>query len=416
MPKFTYTVKDSQGKATTAETEAYDKPGLVQQLQGQGYFIIKIEEITASTPTVKPSDPKPVTHKKFGHKGVKLEDLLIFARQLTTMLEAGVTLLRSLEVIAGQVESEKFHKILSKITDDVEQGSPLSEALAQHPKVFNQFWVSLVEVGEASGTMPKVLNKLAFYLEQQASFKSTITSAIMYPIVLLFICMGAIAFFALFVGPRFEAIFTSMGVELPLITKILLTSFRFIKEKFLLLLCSTIGGGFFLKKWTQTRSGRQYTENFLFGLPAVGNIFRLIIVERFASQMAILVDSGVPILQALDITSRLVDNLTCAKAVDSIKESVRQGELLVAPMERSKFFPSMAIQMITVGEETGELSKMLKHVAAFYQDTVETFMKRLGTLIEPFMLVFMGGVIGIIVLAMFLPMFNISQLGGGGGG
>ena len=151
----------------------------------------------------------------------------------------------------------------------------------------------------------------------------------------------------------------------------------------------------------------------MFSLPSVGNIYRLIIVERFTSQMAILVDSGVPILQALDISSRLVNNSTCENIILQIKEQVRQGELLAAPMQESGFFPGMAVQMITVGEETGELSKMLKHVAEFYQDTVETFMKRIGTIIEPFMLIFMGGVIGIIVAAMFMPMFNLASLGGG---
>ena len=282
-------------------------------------------------------------------------------------------------------------------------------------KVFSAFWVSLVEVGEASGTMPKVLSKLAFYLQQQASFRSTITSAIMYPAVLFVVCIGAVAFFALFVGPRFEAIFTSMDVDLPLITRVLLVTFRFIKEKFFLILVSLVVGIFLLNKWTQTKPGRLQKENFFYGLPAFGKIYRLIIIERFTSQMALLVDSGVPILHALDISQRLVDNATCSKIIGDIKESVRQGELLVAPMERSQFFPAMCIQMITVGEETGELSNMLKHVAHFYLNTVETFMKRLGTLIEPVMLVFMGGIIGIIVLAMFLPMFNMSKLGGAGG-
>jgi len=412
LPKFKYTVMDSQGQSKTAETEAFDKDSLIQQLQREGYFVRNIEEVVAQSPTKK-IQAATASHKQFSHKNIQLGDLLSFARQLTTMMEAGVTLLRSLEVITGQIESEKLHKILTQVNHDVEQGDSLSQAMAKHPKTFNQFWVSLVEVGEASGTMPMVLNKLAFYMEQQASFQSSITSAVMYPVVLFCICMGAVAFFALFVGPRFENIFNSMGVELPLITRVLLNTFRFIKQQFLLLILSGVGGFFLFKKWIQTTPGRLQFEKFMFGMPSLGKVYKLIVVERFTSQMSILVDTGVPILHALDISSRLVDNITCARVIADIKESVRQGELLVAPMERSGFFPSMAIQMITVGEETGELSKMLKHVAAFYQDTVETFMKRFGTLIEPFMLVFMGGVIGVIVLAMFLPMFNIAQLGGG---
>jgi len=413
MAKFSYTAKDGQGNSITAEIEAFDKASLIKQLQRQGYFILKVAEITGKGSKAS-KEQKASSKRKFPRKKVKLEDLLTFARQLSTMLQAGVTLLRSLDVIKEQVDSEQFNKVLTAVTREVEQGSSLSESIAKHPKHFNQFWISLIEVGEASGTMPQVLSKLAFYLEQQAAFRSTIVSAIMYPIVLFVICMGAVAFFALFVGPRFENIFNTMGVQLPMITRFLLDSFRFIKNNLIWLVLAATTGFFLFRKWIKTKPGRLQLEKFLFGFPTIGGVYKLIVIERFTSQMAILVESGVPILHALDISERLVDNIICAKIIHSIKESVRQGELLVAPMERSNFFPPMTIQMIAVGEETGELSKMLEHVAGFYQSSVETFMKRLGTLIEPFMLVTMGIVIGVIVLAMFLPMFNIAQLGGAG--
>ncbi len=414
MPKFKYTVKDSYGKTLINEVEDFSQEALVEKLQKQGYFVLKIETVSMDMPSPKAPSPKK-KERKFTHRKIKLDDVISFSRQLVTMLESGVTLLRSLEVILSQIESEKLFEVIEQVNRDVEQGSALSEAMANHPRVFNQFWVSLVEVGEAAGTLPKVLNKLSFYLEQQAHFRSIIISSIMYPTILFFICMGAVTFFALFVGPRFESIFNTMNVDLPLITKILLATFRFMKNQFLWIVGSVALTVFLVNKYIQTPSGRFAKERFLLSLPTFGNIFRLIIVERFTSQMAILVDSGVPILQALDISQRLVDNVTCSNVIAEIKESVRRGELLAAPMERSEFFPGMAVQMITVGEETGELSKMLKHVADFYQETVETFMKRLATVIEPFMLVFMGAVIGVIVLAMFLPMFNIAQLGGGGG-
>jgi type II secretory pathway component PulF len=415
LPKYRYVARNAQGQKVTADTESYDKNSLIQQLQRQGFFILSIEEETAVAAKPKAATVR-LAKKKFNHGGIKLNDLITFSRQLTTMLESGVTLLRSLEVITAQVDSQKLYEILAKVTREVEQGSSLSEALAAHPKVFNQFWVSLIEVGEASGTMPTVLNKLAFYLEQQAMFRSSIVSAIVYPAVLFGVCMGAVTFFALFVGPRFEGIFNSMNVELPLITKVLLGTFRFIKQNFVLLLISGFVASFLFQKYIKTPIGKVQMESFMFSLPTFGNVYKMIVIERFTSQMSILIDSGVPILHALDISQRLVDNVTCARVVANIKDGVRQGELLVGPMERSGFFPPMTTQMITVGEETGELGKMLKHVAAFNQNTVETFMKRFGTLLEPFMLVFMGFIIGVIVLAMFLPLFNISQLGGGGGG
>ena len=404
-------MKDTSGKTHKNIVDAVNKEALVSQLQKQNFFVVSITPISYKPPVKKKAPKKK--KKNFRRKKVKLHDLLIFARQLTTMLEAGVPLIRSLSVIETQIESENFFHVVQNITQNVEKGEALSSALANHPKVFNQFWISLVEVGEASGTIPKILDKLAFYLEQEASFKSTIISGIIYPAILFNVAMGAVAFFALVVGPKFQGIFEQMGADLPWITETLLAAFQFFREKFLFILASIIALIFVFKNYIKTYYGKLQFERALFKMPVVGGIYKLIIIERFTSQMSILIDSGVPILYALDITERLVNNATCALIVSDIKESVKQGELLVAPMERSEFFPAMCIQMITVGEETGELSKMLKHVAAFYQENVETFMKRFATIIEPFMLVFMGVIIGTIVVAMFLPMFNLSQLGGG---
>jgi len=415
VAKFSYIVKDSGGKTYRNLVDMASKDALVAKLQKEGYFIVNITEMVVQPSRKKQETVVSARRKRFTHKSVKLQDLLGFSRQLATMLEAGVPLIRSLSVIETQVDSEQFSKVIQRIRQDVEQGTSLSVALSRYPKVFNQFWVSLLEVGEASGTIPAVLAKLSFYLEQQAAFSSAIISGIIYPAILFVVACGAIAFFALFVGPKFEEIFTSMNAQLPWITTQLLMIFKFVRNKFFWILGGLILAGILFRNYVRTYHGKMAFEKFLFGLPTFGEIFQHIILERFASQMSILIDSGVPILYALDITERLVDNNTCALVVNQIKEAVKQGELLVTPMERSGFFPSMCIQMIMVGEETGELSKMLKHVAAYYQNSVETFMKRFATIVEPFMLVFMGGVIGVIIVAMFLPMFNIAQLGGGGG-
>jgi len=409
LPKFSYIVRDTSGKTIKNIMEAYNKNAAVSQLQKQDYIVISVKELIVKGVADKTGKSK-TGKRKFKHKKVKMEDMMSFARQLSTMLEAGVTLIRSLDVILTQIQSKKFFEVLTDIRKAVEKGDSLSVALLRHPDVFNQFWTSLVEVGEASGTIPVVLNKLTFYIEQQARFRSTIISGIIYPAILFGVSMGAVVFFALFVGPRFEAIFTQMGAELPLITKVLLAIFSVIKNQFFFLIGGIIIGVFLLKKYLKTHAGKMQFEKMMFNMPAFGETYKLIIVERFAAQMAILIDAGVPILYALDITERLVDNNTCALIVANIKDGVKGGELLIAPMERSEFFPPMCIQMIMVGEETGELSKMLKHVSGFYQAQVETFMNRFATIVEPFMLVFMGAVIGTIVLAMFLPMFNLSQM------
>ncbi len=403
MPMFSYTAKDAAGKTKTAIVEALHEQALVEKLQGDGYFVLSVKPASS-----KMAAAQSRTFEGFTHNKVKIEDMLVFGRQLATMLDAGVTLLRSLDVISAQVESREFGGILKQVRDDVEQGKPLSSSLAKHPKVFSQFWVSLVEVGEASGTMPMVLNKLAFYTEQEAAFRSTIISALIYPAILFVVSMGAVIFFALFVGPRFESIFKGLGTQLPGLTVAVLGVFYVLKHQFILIVLTVAGSIFLLRKYISTDQGRLVFENTMFHMPAVGGVYKLIVVERFASQMAILMDSGVPILYALEISEKLVSNKTCSLVIAQIRESVREGKLLAEPMAESGFFPSMAVQMIKVGEETGELGKMLKHVSGFYQRNVEAFMKRFGTLIEPVMLVFMGGLIGTIVLAMFLPLFSLS--------
>jgi type IV pilus assembly protein PilC len=327
------------------------------------------------------------------------------------MLEAGVTMLRSFNIIVSQIQSKQLYMATKEIHEDIEHGSSLSAALAKHPKLFDQFWVSLAEVGEASGTMPKVLNKLADHVEQEAAFKSAIISAMVYPAILFVVCIGAVMFFSLVVGPKFEDIFHQMHAQLPMMTQYLLATFNFIKHYILLIIGALVAVVFLLKSYIATPMGRLNYEKLLFGLPVVGEITKLIVVERFSSQMAILVDSGVPLLYSLEITEKLVDNKTCGLVIAQVREEVREGASMADSLLEAGFFPVMSVQMIKVGEETGDLGKMLQHVADFYQSSVEAFMKRFGSLIEPFMLVFMAAMIGTIVIAIFLPLFKLGQGG-----
>ncbi len=409
--KFTYTVKDLNGKTITGVEEAHDQTYAINHLQEQGYFIVHIEPVVENPQNTKIFNT--LRKMPFTHNAIKLDDLLTFARQLATMLESGVHLLRSLDVIVNQIDSKKLHEVISEIKKNVQSGNSFSASLAKHPKVFNQFWVSLIEVGEASGTMPNVLEKLVFYLEQRAAFQSALVSAIIYPLILLIVAMGAVLFFAIVIGPQFKSIFNSFHVELPLITKLLLAFFDIIKTKFFLIVLGIGGIVVAFRRYTKQPSGRLQFEKLLFRLPKVGYIFKAIVVERFTSQMAILVESGVPILYSLDICQRMIDNKTCEAIIAEIKNNVREGKLLAQHMSESDFFPPLTVQMILIGEETGELGKMLKRVAEYYQDYVQTVMKRFGIIFEPIMLVFMGAIIGVIVVAMFLPIFSIAQLGGG---
>ncbi len=406
MPMFLYVAKDSDGKSKSEVIEALNEQVLVDKIQAEGYYVISIKPVVEKN---LGGVEKKFTKKNPGHNSIKLEDLLVFSRQLATMLEAGVTLLKSLDIIIGQIQSKPLREIAQEVRMDIEQGKSLSQAFAKHPKAFNQFWVSLAEVGEASGTMPNVLNKLADHVERENAFRSTIISALVYPMILFFVCIGAVMFFALVVGPRFEEIFASMHADLPGITKGLLASFNFIKHNLFLLIGGTIAAFIAFKQWVKTPQGCLVWERFLFNMPVVGEIVNLIITERFASQMAILIDSGVPILYSLEITEKLVENRNAALIVAQVRADVSEGEGMGEAMDKMNFFPTMAVQMIKVGEETGELGKMLNHVARFYQSKVESFMKRFGTIIEPFMILFMAVVIGIIVVSIFMPLFKLGQ-------
>lgn len=410
MPQFIYIAKDLDGKTKSEKVEALDEQVLAEKLQGQGLFIVSIKQVGSNEPANKTKSPNTLPSTiKYTHKSVKLDDLVIFSRQLATMLEAGVNLMRSLTIISSQISSQRLAETVIEVRNDVEQGKSLSAALAKHKAIFNQFWISLAEVGEASGTMPAVLNKIASHMQQQAAFRNTVVSALIYPAILFSVCIGAILFFAMVVAPKFEDIFHSMGAKLPPITAALLTIFKFIKKNFVFIAASIAGAIFAFNTWKKTHAGKLAYEQFLFKLPVVGEITRLILVERFTAQMSILTDSGVPILNALEITERMMENLIAESVVNNIREEIRNGKPFAESMDSQNFFPSMAVQMVKVGEETGELGKMFKHVAVFYQTKVEDFMKRFGTIIEPFMLVFMAGAIGIIVIAIFMPLFKMGQ-------
>ncbi|MBM3248928.1 MAG: type II secretion system F family protein, partial [Candidatus Omnitrophica bacterium] len=388
MPYFRYTARDADGKKKVSIEEARDKESLIERLQTQGLFVINvIPEIGAK--------PQKATGKQVFKRGrIKLEDLVLFARQLATMLNAGVPLLKSLEVISSQVESQKFSKTLEKVKNDLEKGSSLSQSLARHPKVFNQFWVSLAEVGEASGTLPVVLERLAFYLEQKADFDRTVLSAMLYPLILVCLCAAALLAFSLLIIPKFTTIFSGFNMKMPPLTAAILGGFGFIRTKFIFIVGGLFVSFVLFKRYISTPVGRRQWEVILLKLPIVGNFFRDLYIERFTSHMSILVESGVPLLYALEISERMIDNFTVAAIINKIKDNVRQGKVIAEPMQETAFFPPMVIQMITIGEETGELGNMLKRIAAFYQSIIETFLKRFGIIFEPVMLIFMGVVIG----------------------
>jgi type IV pilus assembly protein PilC len=292
----------------------------------------------------------------------------------------------------------------------MESGYSLHEAMGKHPTVFSELWVNLIESGEASGNLALVLSRLAGYLERTAAFKKKMISALIYPAILLFAGIGALLFLTIKIVPTFVELFKGFNVELPMLTQILVVVSDFIRKSIWLIIIAGAVGFYFLRKYIQTSTGRRKFEKFLFNLPTFGEFFRVYVIERFTSEMSTLVESGVPILYSLEIAERSVGNLTLGDIIRKIKEDVREGRTLSQPMERSGFFEPMAVQMVTVGEEIGELSNMFKRLNAFYQEEIDTFLTRFTTMFEPFMLIFMGLVIGIMVIGLFLPIFKIASI------
>lgn len=409
MPRFFYIARDRAGHKQTGIEEAPTQEEALSRLQTRDLIIVNIfpeyKETTGISPDV-------VSKARFKPKHYRItgDDLVLFCRQLSTLLGAGVTILKSIEIIALQIASRRLYSVLKDLQKNMEGGFSFHETLARHPNVFSELWINLVESGEASGNLAIVLGRLASYLERNAAFRRKIISALIYPVILMAAGLGALLFLTIKIIPTFAELFKGFNVTLPLLTRILIAISTFIKKFIFIMVIAVIVGFWILRKYIRTRAGRKIFEKFLLNLPVFGEFFRVFIIERFTSEMSTLLESGVPILYSLEITERSVANLVLAEIIHRIKEDVRQGKTLSQPLERSGFFEPMAVQMVTIGEEIGELSNMFKRLNVFYQEYVDTFLTRFTTMFEPIMLIFMGLVIGIMVIGMFLPIFQITQI------
>lgn len=411
MLKFFYIARDKTGNKITGSEDATNQEEVISRLQARDLTVISIltgikEEKGLKAELAAKAGFKPK------HFRITSDDLVLFCRQLATLLGAGVTILKSLDIISKQVASRRLYAVIKNLEKNMQQGLSLHEAMSKHPQAFSELWINLVESGEASGSLALVLNRLAGYLERNAAFRRKIISALIYPVILMVVGLGALLFLTIRIIPVFAELFKGFNVTLPLLTRMLIGVSIFIRRFIIIIGALIILGFYFFKKYTRTKTGRMQYENFKFGLPVFGEFFRGLIVERFSSEMSTLVESGVPILYSLEITEHSVNNLFMAQTIREIKEQVREGKSLTAPLEKSGFFEPMVVQMVAIGEEIGELSQMFKKINTFYQEYVETFLTRFTSMFEPFMLIFMGIVIGIMVIGLFLPIFQIAQIGG----
>jgi len=411
MPKFYYVARNRSGVKETGTEEALNQDDVVTKIQSKGLIVVNVipENIEASGSSM--DNPARIKFKR-KHRNVTNGDLTLFCRLLSTLIGAGVTILLSLNIIAKQVSSKRLYAVLMDLTKNMEAGLSFHEALAAHPAIFSDLWVNLVESGEASGNLAVVLSRLAAYLEKAAEFKQKIISALIYPGILTVAGLGALLFLSLKIVPTFAEIFSSFKITLPFLTQILVGISVFLKKFIFLLILAVAGIIFAFKKYIETKQGRRSFENFKFNLPVFGEFFQALNIERFSSEISTLLESGVPILYSLEISERSVDNLIMADIVRKIKEDVREGKPLRESLEKSGFFEPMVIQMVSIGEEIGELPQMFKRINSFYQAYCDTFLARFVSMFEPFVLVFLGVIIGVMVIGMFLPIFELSKIQG----
>jgi type IV pilus assembly protein PilC len=343
-----------------------------------------------------------------GH--VKLKQIAIFCRQFATMVNSGLPILRALSILSDQTESKELAKILGQVRGDVEQGSSLSNAVSKHPKCFNNLFVSMVRAGETGGVLDMVLLELADQIEEEVELRRKIKSAMTYPVVVVIMVFGILAAMMLFVVPQFEAIYASLGGELPMPTKVLLAISRGIRTYWYMVLGAIVALIVGLRRYKRTDSGRYRIDAVKIKTPVFGPLFHKVAIARFSSTFGMLLHAGVPILGALDIVKDTVNNKVISQAVDDVKGSIREGESIARPLSKHKVFPPMVVQMMAVGEETGAVDTMLDKVAEFYNQEVTAAVDALTSLIEPLMIAVIGGAVGASVVALYMPMFNVINL------
>lgn len=394
MPRFVYTARNFEGKIITSDTEGDSKEAVISKLRERGYFVTNIKE-------------KGKEFQLF-QKKVSPGEISIFARQFATMIGAGVPLVRCLTILCQQCENPRFKEIITKVRQDVEAGSNLSKALQQHPKVFNNLFVNLVKAGEAGGILEDILSRLATYLESSEQLKQKVKGAMTYPVVVFSIAILVVIFLIVFVLPTFETIFKDMGEsKLPLPTRILLGISGFMNDYLILVVIGAAAAFIGVKKFFESERGSRLFDTNILKMPVIGLMQKKVAVAKFTRTLGTLIASGVPILQALEVTADTAGNVVIAEAVNKTRASIREGESISEPLKASNVFPPMVVQMIAVGEETGELDKMLTKIADFYDQEVDTAVKGLTSIIEPIVIVFMGVVIGGIVMAIFMPMLEL---------
>ena len=392
MPTFAYTARAVNGELRSATLEAPTKEDVVAQLRRQRLSIVKIEENVRKGPA---------------RGSVKMRDVVIFTRQFSTMINAGLPLVQALDILARQTENKVLADITRAVVHDVESGNTVADALGKHPKAFSGLYVNMVAAGEAGGILDTILMRLATFLEKNDALVRKVKGAMTYPAVIMSVAGLAIVILLIKVIPVFKDMFGSVGMELPLPTRVVIGLSNFLTSYWWALLAGAVGAVFMLRSYYKTSNGQLVIDRLLLRMPVLGDMLRKSAVSRFTRTLGTLISSGVSILEGLEITAKTSGNRVIADAIMASRASIAGGDTIAAPLQKSAVFPPMVISMIAVGEQTGGLDEMLTKIADFYDDEVDAAVSVLMSLLEPIMIVFLGVIVGGMVVAMYLPIFDM---------
>lgn len=400
MLTFKYVAKDQNAHTVTGKMSADSQTVILEELRKRKLTVISINEVKEAAKT----------KISFGGKSVKGEDIVIFSRQLATMVEAGIPILQCLEALQEQMTNPYFQGIIGAVKEDIQLGSSLSAAFSKHPNVFDKLFVNMVRVGETGGVLSAILDRISGYMEKTLKLKHKIQSAMIYPAVV--VSMAAIITVVLLVKvvPTFTSIYASFNQELPAMTKMLIAMSELLQHQLLFLIGFLIVLGFVVARINSTEKGALVIDSLKLKMPVFGELIRKVAISRFSRTLATLTQSGVPILESLDIVGKTCGNKVIESVVETVKTNVREGESIAAPLVKSGVFPPMVTRMISVGEKSGQMEKMLTKVAEFYDDQVDAAVAGLTSIIEPVIIGFLGIVVGFIVIALFLPIISITQI------
>ncbi len=398
MATFRYSARDASGRVVAGAIEAETEVMVVGKLQEMGFFVTSLERQAAR------ADLRAGLRRL---RRVGMRELTVFARQFATMVNAGLSMVRTLSILEQQTESQKLRGIIGEVRKDVEEGMTLSDSLGKHPETFSGLVVNMVRAGEVGGVLDDVLNRLAFFFEKDLALRQKVRAAITYPAAIFIFALGVIFFLVFFILPQFIGFFEGMDLALPLPTRVLiwftktLTGFWYVFLGFLLL------GMYGFRMYIHTPTGSMNFDRFKLRVPVFGSLVRKVTVSRFTRTLGTLITSGVPIMQALEVVAKAVENKVVAQAIDNVRSSIREGESVAIPLQASGLFPPMVVQMTSVGEETGTLDTMLAKVADFYDAEVETTLAQLTSILEPLLIMFLGFVVGFIVLSFYMPLYQL---------